>query len=59
MTIKRLEHVGVVVGELTAAIAFFAALRMTLEGEASIEGWVDRVNGIPVGVIVSLAEELS
>ena len=47
MTIKRLDHVSVVVDDLPAAIAFFTALGMTLEGEAPIEGpWVDRVNGI-------------
>jgi catechol 2,3-dioxygenase-like lactoylglutathione lyase family enzyme len=47
VTIKKLDHVSVVVHDLTAAIAFFIALGMTLEGEAAIEGpWVDRVNGI-------------
>ena len=47
MTIKRLDHVSVVVDDLPAAIAFFTALGMTIEGEAPIEGpWVDRVNGI-------------
>lgn len=47
MTIKRLDHVSIVVEDLPAAIAFFTALGMTKEGEAPIEGpWVDRVNGI-------------
>src|SRR6478736_3932760 len=47
MTIKRLDHVSVVVDDLAAAIAFFTALGMTREGEALVEGpWVDRVNGI-------------
>ncbi|HTE06086.1 MAG TPA: VOC family protein [Planctomycetota bacterium] len=47
MTIKRLDHVSVVVDDLAAATAFFTALGMTIEGEAPIEGaWVDRVNGI-------------
>ena len=47
MTIKRLDHVSVVVDDLAAAIAFFTALGMTREGEARVEGtWVDRVNGI-------------
>src|SRR6478672_11365921 len=47
MTIKRLDHVSVVVDDLTAAIAFFTALGMTIEGEATVEGpWVDRINGI-------------
>ncbi|HEY0383594.1 MAG TPA: VOC family protein [Candidatus Elarobacter sp.] len=47
MTIKRLDHISVVVTDLAAAIAFFTALGMTLEAEAPIEGpWVDRVNGL-------------
>jgi catechol 2,3-dioxygenase-like lactoylglutathione lyase family enzyme len=47
MTIKRLDHVSVVVDDLPAAVAFFTALGMTIEGELPIEGpWVDRVNGI-------------
>ena len=47
MTIKRLDHVSVVVDDLAAAVAFFTALGMTIEGQAPIEGpWVDRVNGI-------------
>src|SRR3954468_1825430 len=47
MKIKRLDHISVVVDDLSAAIAFFTALGMTVEGEAPIEGpWVDRVNGI-------------
>jgi catechol 2,3-dioxygenase-like lactoylglutathione lyase family enzyme len=45
MTIKRLDHVSVVVDDLAAATAFFTTLGMTLEGEARVEGpWVDRVN---------------
>ncbi len=47
MTIKSLDHVSVVVDDLTAAIAFFTTLGMTIEGEAAVEGpWVDRVNGL-------------
>src|SRR5438874_3290539 len=47
MTIKRLDHVSVVVDDLAAALAFFTALGMTKEGEAPVEGpWVDRVNGL-------------
>ena len=47
MTIKRLDHISVVVEDLLGAVAFFTALGMTVEGEAPIEGaWVDRVNGI-------------
>ena len=47
MTIKKLDHVSVVVDDLAAAIAFFTTLGMTVEGEAPIEGpWVDRINRI-------------
>ena len=47
MTIKRLDHVSVVVDDLAAAIAFFTELGMTRGGEAAVEGpWVDRVNGL-------------
>jgi len=47
MTIKRLDHVSVVVDDLAGAIAFFTVLGMTIEGEMPVEGpWVDRVNGL-------------
>jgi catechol 2,3-dioxygenase-like lactoylglutathione lyase family enzyme len=47
MTIKRMDHVSIVVDDLAAAIAFFTALGMTIGGEALVEGpWVDRVNGL-------------
>ena len=47
MTIKRLDHVSVVVDDLAVASAFFTALGMTIEGEMPVEGpWVDRVNGL-------------
>jgi len=47
MTIKRMDHVSVVVDDLRPAIAFFTTLGMELEGEMPIEGpWVDRVNGL-------------
>jgi catechol 2,3-dioxygenase-like lactoylglutathione lyase family enzyme len=47
MTIKRLDHVSVVVDDLAAASSFFTELGMTVEGETPIEGpWVDRINGL-------------
>jgi catechol 2,3-dioxygenase-like lactoylglutathione lyase family enzyme len=47
MTIKRMDHVSVVVDDLLAAIDFFITLGMALEGETPVEGpWVDRVNGL-------------
>ena len=55
MTIKRMDHVSVVVDDLEAAKAFFAELGMELEGEAPIEGpSVDRVNALE-GVRVDIA----
>ena len=45
-----MDHISVVVDDLAAAIAFFTALGMTVEGETPVEGpWVDRVNGIENG----------
>jgi catechol 2,3-dioxygenase-like lactoylglutathione lyase family enzyme len=47
MTVKRMDHVSVVVDDLAAAIAFFTELGLALEGEEAVEGdWVDRVNGL-------------
>lgn len=47
MSIKRLDHISVVVEDMAAAVAFFTALGMTQEGAMPVEGkWVDRVNGI-------------
>jgi catechol 2,3-dioxygenase-like lactoylglutathione lyase family enzyme len=55
MTILRLDHVSIVVGNLEAAIAFFTELGMELEGEAPIEGpSVDQVNALD-GVRVNIA----
>ncbi|QFU88474.1 VOC family protein [Amycolatopsis sp. YIM 10] len=45
--VKRMEHVGVVVGDLEAAKAFFVELGLELEGEASLEGpTIDQINGL-------------
>ena len=47
MTVKRMDNVGIVVGSLEAAIAFFAELGLELEGRATIEGeWAGRVTGL-------------
>jgi len=47
MTIKRLDHVSVVVEDLEGAVGFFTALGMMVEGSAPVEGeWVDRINGL-------------
>jgi catechol 2,3-dioxygenase-like lactoylglutathione lyase family enzyme len=47
MTVQRMDHVGVVVEDLEAAVAFFAELGLEREGEATVEGeWVDRLVGL-------------
>jgi catechol 2,3-dioxygenase-like lactoylglutathione lyase family enzyme len=47
MTIQRMDHVGIVVDDLAAAVAFFAELGLELEGETTVEGpSVDRVVGL-------------
>ncbi len=47
MTLKRIDHVNLMVEDLPAAISFFTTLGMILEGEQPIEGdWLDRLNGL-------------
>ncbi|MFI6095222.1 VOC family protein [Lentzea sp. NPDC051213] len=47
MSIKRMDHLGITVTDLAAAIAFFEELGMELEGKMHMEGdLVDRVIGI-------------
>jgi catechol 2,3-dioxygenase-like lactoylglutathione lyase family enzyme len=47
VTIQRMEHVGIVVDDLAAAVAFFVALGLELEGEMTVEGSsVDRIVGL-------------
>jgi catechol 2,3-dioxygenase-like lactoylglutathione lyase family enzyme len=44
MTVHRMDHVGIVVEDLAAAIAFFVELGLELEGETTVEGeWVDKL----------------
>jgi catechol 2,3-dioxygenase-like lactoylglutathione lyase family enzyme len=61
MTIKRLDHISVVVDDMKAAITFFTELGMTLDGEAAIEGpWVDRINaldGIQVDIVMMVTPD--
>jgi catechol 2,3-dioxygenase-like lactoylglutathione lyase family enzyme len=55
MTIRRIDHVGVVVDDLPAAVAFFTTLGLAPEGERAVEGpWVDRLCGLE-GVQVDIA----
>jgi catechol 2,3-dioxygenase-like lactoylglutathione lyase family enzyme len=47
MTLKRMEHVGIVVDDLAAAIEFFIELGLELRGQMPVEGrWVDRIVGL-------------
>jgi catechol 2,3-dioxygenase-like lactoylglutathione lyase family enzyme len=47
MAIKRMDNVGIVVEDLDAAVDFFVALGLLLEGRADIEGeWAGRVTGL-------------
>jgi catechol 2,3-dioxygenase-like lactoylglutathione lyase family enzyme len=47
MTVKRMDNVGIVVEDLSAAIDFFRELGLELEGRATIEGeWAGRITGL-------------
>jgi len=55
MTLKRMDHISVVVEDLEAAKSFFTELGMELDGQAPVQGtWVDRVNALD-GVHVQIA----
>lgn len=47
MTVTRMDNVGIVVANLDAAIEFFLALGLSLEGRMPIAGeWAGRVTGL-------------
>ena len=47
-SIRRFDHVGITVGDLDAATAFFVGLGLEVEGRMFMEGdFVDTVIGIP------------
>jgi len=47
MALERMEHIGIVVDDLAAAIEFFVELGLVLQGQAPVEGrWVDRIVGL-------------
>jgi catechol 2,3-dioxygenase-like lactoylglutathione lyase family enzyme len=47
MAVKRMDNIGIVVEDLTAAIGFFLELGLELEGRGNIEGeWAGRVTGL-------------
>jgi catechol 2,3-dioxygenase-like lactoylglutathione lyase family enzyme len=47
MTLQRMDHVGVIVDDLEAAIDFFVELGLEVQGRFSVEGrLVDRIVGL-------------
>jgi Lactoylglutathione lyase and related lyases len=55
MTIQRMDHVGVVVEDLPAAVEFFTQLGLEVQGDGSVQGeWVDRIVGLD-GIQVEMA----
>ncbi len=55
MTVHRMDHVGVIVDDLAAATAFFAALGLEEAGAGTVEGSaVDRIVGLE-GVVSDFA----
>jgi catechol 2,3-dioxygenase-like lactoylglutathione lyase family enzyme len=55
MAIQRMEHVGIVVDDLAAAIEFFVELGLEPRGKGQVEGsWVDRIVALD-GVKAELA----
>ncbi len=47
MALKRMDNMGIVVEDLSAAMDFFRELGMELEGQGMIEGeWAGRVTGL-------------
>ncbi|WP_342387451.1 VOC family protein [Salinicoccus bachuensis] len=47
MKIHRIDHVGIIVDDLTAAKAFFLDFGLEMLGEGEVEGeWVERIIGL-------------
>jgi catechol 2,3-dioxygenase-like lactoylglutathione lyase family enzyme len=47
MTVLRIDNIGIVVEDLDAAVAFFQAIGLELEGRTTVEGpWVDQTIGL-------------
>jgi catechol 2,3-dioxygenase-like lactoylglutathione lyase family enzyme len=54
MTVQRMDHVGIVVEDLDAAIAFFTELGLEAQDRMKVhDAWVDRVVGL-AGVNVEI-----
>jgi catechol 2,3-dioxygenase-like lactoylglutathione lyase family enzyme len=55
VTVHRMDNVGIVVGDLEAAIAFFTELGLEVEGTTQVEGpWADQCVGLD-GVVCDVA----
>lgn len=55
MTVRRMDHVGIVVEDLDAATAFFVELGLARKDGGRVQGgWVDRVVGLE-GIRVEMA----
>jgi len=47
MKIHRIDHVGIIVNDLTAAKAFFVDFGLEVQGEGELEGeWLDHIVGL-------------
>ncbi len=47
MKIHKIDHIGIVVNDLSAAKAFFLDLGLEVQGETEVKGeWVERVVGL-------------
>jgi catechol 2,3-dioxygenase-like lactoylglutathione lyase family enzyme len=47
MTLQRMDHVGIIVDDLAAAIDFFVEMGFEVQGRFSVDGpWVDRIVGL-------------
>jgi len=47
MKIRRIDHVGIIVEDLSAAKAFFLDLGLEVQGEGELEGeWLDQIVGL-------------
>ncbi|MFD8498534.1 VOC family protein [Amycolatopsis sp. NPDC059657] len=47
VTVKRMDNVGIVFEDLDAAVEFFLALGLELEGRTTVEGgWAERIVGL-------------
>ncbi|BDZ45203.1 VOC family protein [Naasia aerilata] len=48
MAVRRIDHLGITVADLEAAVAFFVALGLRADSPMTVAGdWVGRVNGVP------------